>query len=138
MGIKRYNDFVNEKVEQYNFEFNTIIVAKDVDLSIQLDQSKEQYIDTGDLTIHWEMDFDNRKYGINSIGPVVRKITGVYTLVTPQEQGKDIEDEIEISIDDKSDWKIENEFKREFTFGSSIVPGSIEIDYKNKTITILY
>jgi len=141
MGIKRYSDFVNvnEKVEQYDFEFHTVVVAKNIDFDNEpVDNSKEQYIEKGDLTIHWIMDFDNRKYGINSMAPVIKKISGFYTLVTPQEQGRDIEDEVEILMDEKSDWKFENDFQSEFKFGYSIVPGSIEIDFKDKTIKILY
>lgn len=143
MKIKTYNNyFLNEKIEEYDFGFKTVLDSKSVDYINEdsvIDKSKEQYIDSGDLTIDWEMDFDNRKYGINSMGIIVHKVHGYYTLVTPSENGKDLEEEIEFSFDNKEskDWDTQCDAGK-FKFGHGLNPQNIEIDFKTKKIVLQF
>jgi hypothetical protein len=143
MKIQKFNNFLNEKVEEYDFGFKTVIGSSTVDYNNPtediVDTSKEQYITAGDLNMEWEMDFDNRKYGINSMGVIVHKITGYYTLVTPAETGRDEEDEKEfLYTKDSKDWEAECDFAGEFKFGYGINPQNIEIDFKTKKIFVTF
>jgi len=142
MKIKTYNNFLNEKIDEYDFGFKTVIDSKSVDYVNEdsvIDKAKEQYIEPGDLNIEWEMDFDNRKYGINSMGVIVHKVQGYYTIITPAEEGRDGEDETEFSFSKETkDWDTHCEFLGQFEFGDGINPQSIEIDFKSKKITIQF
>jgi hypothetical protein len=138
--IKKFNNFLNEKIEQYDFGFTSEVESRDVDFVNEeslLDKSKEQYIDAGKLTVVWEMDFDNRKSGINSISPIIHKIYGVYTIVTPAEEGSDDEDEKDFVYErDSKDWEAMCE--GELKFGYGIYPQSVEIDFKAKKINVIF
>ena len=83
------------------------------------------------------MDFDNRKFGINSMAPVINKIVGSFTLVTPTE-GPDEEEVKEFSALKDSDWEFVCEFQKEYSFGNSISPESITVDFKENKITIVF
>lgn len=139
--IKKYQDyFLNEKVEQYDFGFTSEVEATNVDFVNEqsvIDSSKEQYIDSGKFTVEWEMDFDNRRSGINSISPMIHKIYGIYTVVTPADEGRDDEQDVDFVYErDFKDWNASTE--GELKFGSGIYPQTIEIDFKNKKINITF
>ena len=129
---------LNESIEQYDFGFTTLINSSDVSYyneDVIIDKSKEQYIETNNLNINWEMDFDNRKYGINSMAPVIKKISGYYTVIT---QNEDDTDETETEFQPVlSEWTITTEIGN-FEFSHTIMPNSIEINFKEKTINIQF
>lgn len=137
MRIKLFGQHINEAVEQYDFGFTTIVESKKVELHAPVDDSKDQYVNSGDLSIEWEMDFDNRKFGINSIAPIIKKITGTYVVVTPTDDD-DIEEEKEFLFDKENmkDWKVECEFNSEFKFGHPMIPDSIFVDAIHKEMSI--
>jgi len=138
MKIKRFTE-LNEKAEMYDFGFTSEVNRRDVSYygeDTVVDKSLQQYVDAGNLTIEWEMDFDNRKSGINSMAPVIHKIRGYYTVITPSDD-EDGEKEIEISISkDDSEWEMIGVLTRDFEFGSSMYPSDIEVDFKKKKITV--
>lgn len=136
--MKIFKDYINEKSEEYDFGFNSLVEAKNVDFDAYPTEG-EQYVDAGDLKVEWEMDFDNRKFGINSMAPVIRNIKGTYTVVTPAEEGPDGEEEKEFSYDSiQSDFQCVCELQSEIKFGHGIMPESITIDFKDNKITILF
>lgn len=134
MSIKKYNEYLNEKVEQYDFGFTTVIQSKDVDF-YYFPSEEDQTVTTGDLTLEWEMDFDNRKYGINSIAPVIKKITGHFMVIKDEH-----EDEKEFNVDpnEEAGWDITCEIGNDFTFGSALVPRTLEADFKANKITVYF
>lgn len=138
MRIKRFTE-LNEKAEIYDFGFTSEVQRRDVSYygeDAVVDKSKDQYIDANDLTIVWEMDFDNRKSGINSMAPVIHRVSGYYTVVTPADD-KDGENEVEFNIlKDDGEWEMNGVLSSEFKFGGSMYPNDIEIDFKKKTITV--
>ena len=136
MNIKRYNTFLNEQSAEYDFGFSSVIESKNVDYH-NFPVEGEQYIDSGDLIIDWEMDFDNRKNGINSMAPIIKHIKASYTLVTPTE-GKDKEEENSFEANKDSDWDIVCEFKSDYQFGYSIMPESVTVDYKDQKILVQF
>lgn len=138
MKIKRFSE-LNEKAEMYDFGFTSKMERRDVSYygeDTVVDKAREQYIDAGDLTIEWEMDFDNRKSGINSIAPLIHRVSGYYTVVTPSDD-KDGEEDVEFNIGkDDEKWEMSSVFTGSFEFGSSMYPKDIEIDFKTKKITV--
>src|ERR1035437_6889318 len=136
--MKIFFDYINEKSDTYDFGFNTLVEAKNVDFDSYPTEG-EQYIDAGDLKVEWEMYFDNRKFGINSMAPVIRSITGNYTVVTPADEGQDGEEEKEFSYKSiQSDFQVECELQSEVKFGHGIMPESITIDFKANKITVIF
>lgn len=135
----RFNgEKIVEKIEEYDFGFSTEIEPNDVSFVREkgIITKGEQFVNTGKFVIGWDMDFDNRKHGINSMAPVITAIRGTYTLITPTDD-KDIEEEATLFIEKGSDWKFECEINK-FEFGDAISPSSIEFDFKDKKITIQF
>jgi hypothetical protein len=137
MKIKKYAEHVNEKVDSYDFEFTTKIDAKQVDITI-VNTTADQYVDAGDFSIHWEMDFDNRKSGINSMSPIIMDITGTYTVTTPGEDEDDVKQEEFTYKSAQSDWQAVPEINNAIQFGYAIAPDNIEVDFKSKKITVIF
>jgi hypothetical protein len=135
--MKIFSDYINEKIEEFDFGFTTLVEAKDVDFD-SYPGEKEQYVDSGDLKVEWEMDFDNRKFGINSMAPIIKSISGTYTVVTPADEGPDTEEEKEFSATKDSDWEFVCELQSEVKFGHGIMPESITIDLKANKINIIF
>jgi hypothetical protein len=140
MKIHRYKNFLAESAN--DFSFKSVINARDVDYNMtddMLDKAQEQYVDALDLNIDWEMDFDIRQSGLNSVGVVINKIYGNYTVVTPAEEGRDGEDEKELVIERNSkDWDVQTQYEGDFEFGNSFYPQSIEIDFKTKKVFVKF
>lgn len=128
--IYSYKGFLNEGMNDMSFK--TVIDQRDVDIS-NAPVEGEQYINAGDMTVEWELDIDARDYGIKSLGVAVRKVYGVYNLVTPTED-KDEEQEVEFASD--KDWELNSEYESEFSMGSMFSPNAVEIDFKTKKITV--
>ena len=143
--IRSYSSFLNEKVEEYDFGFTTIIEGNSVSYygeDAVVDKSKDQYIGYikgkyGNYTIVWEMDFDNRTPGINSMSPIIHSVSGVYSLLTPKEEYPDLEEEIKFEVkNEDKEWEIKADLVSDFSFGYGFHPNDIEIDFKSKKITI--
>ena len=98
-------------------------------------KDSEQYVESGDLFIEWEMGFDNRKNGIISMFPIIKKITGYYNIITPTND-EDLEEKVEVNFD--KDYEFICELEKEYSFGTPIIPISLEIDLKSKKITIQF
>jgi len=135
--MKTFVDFINEKIEAVpTFGFTSLVPAQNVDFD-SFPLTGEQYVDAGELTVYWEMDFDNRKNGINSMAPIINKISGNFNLITPADE-TDGEEEQDFIAEKDSDWEFVCEFQKEYTFGSAIMPESITVDFKDNKITILF
>jgi hypothetical protein len=136
MKIKRFETYsLNEKAEEYDFEFITQVDNNNTDFE-DVELNGEQYVTPGALTVNWFMDFDNRKFGINSMAPVVTKIVGTYSVVTPTD-GEDIEETVEF-VADKKDWEFICELQTEFKFGDGISVASVGVDLKSKKISVQF
>lgn len=135
--IKRFGDYINESVAQYDFGFTTELDSRNVSYYNEPKNFEYEYTNSGSLTINWEMDFDNRKTGINSMAPIINTIKGNYVLITPTDD-EEKETEVEFSYEkNKDEWNVKCEVNK-FSFGDSIAPIDIEIDFKTKDITVYF
>lgn len=132
---RRINLFEDFRLnESKGFDFKTKISDKDVDLLNLYDSKLDKELSLSDnWNIEWEMQFDLREFGIKSISPIIKKIVGSYTIITADTN------EEEFQFDSTKDkWEIETNMSSEFDLGNSLYPDSIEVDFKNKQITVFF
>lgn len=83
--------------------------------------------------IHWTLHQDLREYGIKDLRPSVTKIqiSGSWEI----DDGDDIKEEpFELTIT-KDDWEIEENYQ-DAKFSHGLYPVSVNVDLKNKTVTV--
>lgn len=137
MNIKRFHGFINESSSAGSLDFSTVIDFREVSLYGFVGKDTEEYIDAGDLLIKWTIDLDAREYGIKSFSPLITEISGNFTVVSPGDVS-DKETEMEFSYKRGSkEWEVLTEID-DFEFGNGIIPRSVEIDFKDKKITIQF
>ena len=137
MTIKKYKDYMNEAAPG-EFSFKTDVDSKEVEHLDFPFKGKDQYIESNNLKVEWEMDWDLRSSGIKSMAPIIKKVTGTFLIVTPGEADDD-EAETEFEYNGaQSDWQAICEFSVEYEFGNAIAPHSVLADYKDKKITIRF
>lgn len=131
-NIKPYNGFLNESND---FKFTTTVDRRDVDYS-NPELEKDQYLESADLKVDWELDLDMRDHGIKSFGVLVSKVYGFYNVVTP---GDDNDDEREVEfVAEGKDWDLSSEFEGEFVMGTAFSPASVEVDLKSKKVIVKF
>jgi hypothetical protein len=127
--LKIYEGYLNTEDT-----FTTKIEHRDVDVDGYELPDKDSYIEAGDMKVVWALDIDARSTGINSISPMVKKVTGNFSVVTPTEN-EDKTDEVEFSSDD---WNLEVAEGGSVQFGYGIYPSAVEIDYKKKLVKVSF
>jgi len=93
------------------------------------DDSKE--FNYGVITVNWNCDVEMREWGIKSIGAYVTTIRGYIEILHLDKDGEIIKEE-EIDVNELG-FDIESELELEDGF---LCPSDIDIDFKDKTITI--
>lgn len=126
MKIKHYDKFMNENVPG-EFSYSTTLTSQEVDL-YNVEKGEDDEIEVGNTIVDWELDLDQRKTGINSIGVSINRVRGSYTL------NGDVDKDFDSKGDDK--WHMTAEYSGEFKFGGSLYPLSAEIDFSAKKITV--
>ncbi len=86
-------------------------------------------IDDFNFNVIWELNIDARNYGIKDISVNIKKVVGTFTLIL-------WDDDTELNVDfnpEELGFKIINDIK---ISNSAIAPSSIEINFKDKTVTV--
>lgn len=100
-----------------------------------------QYKSVEDIScqIQWRVDIDARSYGIKNIDVLVDKLIMTFSTVpaTDDPLSGDEREDITIKYDrSSSEWELKTSIKaKDFL---TIYPQEVEVDYKDKTITILF
>ena len=133
MKIKHYNSFLNETTPR-EFSFVTVLSKSDIVEYWNVEKEKDDDVEQGETTIEWELDFDNRKAGLNSLGVIIKKVKGFYVVSGDE---KEDQKDFEIKADDDK-WDLKAEYEGDFRFGSSLYPTAAVIDFKAKKVTVAF
>ncbi len=105
-------------------KFATVIAHKSVSVYNHPKEKEVDDITLSAFNVYWDIEIDEREWGIKNFDVTIHSVRGYLFL----EKHGDTTEEVFTS----EGWKIKNEIKIEGT----IVPVSIEIDYKTETITV--
>ncbi len=92
-------------------------------------------LESSELTIEWGIQIDARNWGIKDININITNIYGTLLFQTYRSDDVNGDNPLEIEKEFKltPEWKVESDIKLS---SSSIFPSNVEIDFKNKTITV--
>lgn len=98
--------------------------------NLPLEDKSNFDISESEFTVNWELDVDARNWGIKHIGIVIKKIHGTFT-VNIWGDDEDVPHYVDFNAEE---WGFE--IKTELEMKDTIVPSAIEINFKDKTVTI--
>ena len=108
------------------------LINSEFALKNKLDIDKDTTYDITDIDfkVIWDLNIDSRNWGIKDLSINIKKIIGVFTVsIWTDEENKDFQFTFN---PEEEGYRI----KSELEISSSIAPSNIEIDFKNKTITV--
>lgn len=139
-NILPFNNFsLNESINDLSFSTSIINSMDEYSLkgsefaiknNIPIDLNSNYDISDSDFTVNWMLDLDARSWGIKDLSINIKRVYGTFTINIWGEDG-DIPHYLDFNSDD-----LGFEIKTDLEIKGSIIPTNIEINFKDKKITI--
>ena len=91
--------------------------------------------EASEATVEWHYEIEARSWGIKG---AYATIDSVYCCVTATYETGDDFEEIEIEINSKDGWTVEDEGFDDCNLSQHVCPENVAIDFKTKTITVSF
>lgn len=103
--------------------------------------SYEREVFSSDFTVKWAVTIEMRDWGLKSISVYPYGVKGGFTLTSYDKDGNELSETdylIDSDILEKDGWVLNSEGLDDRDLDDSIAPQDIEINYKDKTIIVVF
>lgn len=143
-NILKYDKYkkINENIDRSDLVFTSILIDKMDDFflpnsefalkkHLNLDNNTNFDIIDTKFVVNWEFNLDVRNWGVKNLSIDIKKVHGIFTVNVWSEEGEDIPFVVDFDSE-LADFIIINNIQLKET----IIPSSIEINFKEKSVTI--
>ena len=139
--LKTFQDFLNENNYTLSGDckdmFSFVSEVDDVEVKeyhFKELVDNEAYIDSaaGYMKVEWCIEWQLSDHGVTGMQAVIKHVSGNFTVVTPTEKD-DLTDEKQFDTKD-DEWKL----VAEAFVHPQLLPTTVEINYKDNTVTVIF